>query len=128
MKIYVAASYFMRYEAQDNAAILASDGHTITSVWLSGIHELPGWTPQLYAHDDLRCIDDADVFIAFTEPDDAPPEHKRGGRHVEFGYAYAQQKRIIIVGPRENSFYHLKGVEQYNTLDEARTSLQKPLS
>jgi hypothetical protein len=30
-----------------------------------------------------------------------------GGRHVEFGLALAQGKRMIMVGPRENVFHYL---------------------
>jgi hypothetical protein len=39
----------------------------------------------------------------------APPNTilATGGRHVEFGLALAQGKRVIIVGPRENVFHYL---------------------
>jgi len=35
----------------------------------------------------------------------------RGGRHVEFGYAMAKGKRLIVVGYRENLFHEHPSVE-----------------
>jgi hypothetical protein len=37
----------------------------------------------------------------------------RGGRHVEFGYAMALGKRLIVVGHRENLFHEHPTVEFY---------------
>jgi hypothetical protein len=50
----------------------------------------------------------AATLISFT--DGAPA---RGGRHVEFGMAYAWGKRLIVVGPREHVFHALPLVEHY---------------
>jgi hypothetical protein len=47
----------------------------------------------------------ADAVIIFTEIPNATPA--TGGRHVEFGLALAQGKRVIVVGPRENVFHYL---------------------
>ena len=41
----------------------------------------------------------------------------RGGRHVEFGMAIAAQKRIVVIGPRENIFHWLPMIEQFDTFD-----------
>ena len=47
----------------------------------------------------------ADTVIIFTEIPNTILA--TGGRHVEFGLALAQGKRVIIVGPRENVFHYL---------------------
>lgn len=125
MKIYLAASYSRRIEMTEYAKLLESDGHTITSDWITGIHEQTPWTETTYAQDDLRCIREAEVFLSFTEPEDVPNLRKRGGRHVEFGYAFAYGKHCVIVGPRENAFYHLLNVHQFDTFPEARASIKQ---
>jgi hypothetical protein len=124
VKIYLAGSYYKRVALATYAHQLTQDGHVITSEWLTGIHEKPPWTPATYSQHDLECIRAAEVFMAFTEADNVPTEYKRGGRHFEAGYAYAHAKRLVIVGPRENAFYHLLNFTQYDTFEAARTSLK----
>ena len=46
----------------------------------------------------------ADAVIIFTETEYNPCNR---WRHVEFGLALAQDKGVIIVGPRENVFHYL---------------------
>ena len=56
-------------------------------------------------------VADADGTRCFAEQ---PREtNTRGGRHVEFGLAVADEKRIILVGPRENVFHFLPVVENF---------------
>lgn len=125
MKVYLAASYVKRVLIQYFAELLELDGHTTTSEWVSGIHEHTPWTEATYSRHDLECIDSCDLFMGFTEPIATPAEYKRGGRHVEFGYALAKGKRLVIVGPRENAFYYLPRVEQYDTFELARRALKQ---
>jgi hypothetical protein len=47
----------------------------------------------------------------------------RGGHHVEFGYALAQGKRIILVGHRENVFNYLPEIEFIETWPQALDAL-----
>lgn len=47
----------------------------------------------------------------------------RGGRHVEFGMALAMDKRLVVVGPRENVFHLLPAVEQFDTWPLALAAL-----
>lgn len=124
MKIYLAGSYLRRIEFAAYSALLEEDGHHITAAWLSGVHEKPPWTEATYTRHDLDCIREADVYLGFTEPNGVPSEYKRGGRHVEFGYAVAHRKKLVIVGPRENAFYHLPGVYQFDTFPQAREHLK----
>lgn len=127
MRIYLAGSYHRRLELADYAVLLTNDLHEITSRWVTGLHELPNWTESSIALDDLKCIEEAECAIFFTEPADGSASMKRGGRHVEFGYAVALGKLIFVVGPRENVFYHLPEVNQFDTFDEVRADLPADL-
>lgn len=122
MNIYLAARYSRREQLRDLADELRRAGHTITSRWL-GESSRPdcGKTPdgrsriappedrEAFASQDMGDVRAADLVISFTESEDAKPS--RGGRHVEFGAAYAWGKRLIVVGHQENVFHHLPGVE-----------------
>lgn len=133
--VYLAARYarrleMLKYKAdidslRDDAGVkLAVNTH-----WLKGTHDEDAFTfdrgpinlnttagvrpdelvgrARSFSRDDLTDIDAADVVICFTE--DAREVPSTGGRHVEFGYALAQGKKIIIVGDVENIFYALAG-------------------
>jgi hypothetical protein len=117
MKIYLAARYSRFPEMQRYRTDLEKLGHIVTSRWINGEHQddddkLTG--AALYAKHDIADLISADTIIAFTErPYD--PIGSRGGRHVEFGMAYAWNKRLIVIGYRENVFYHLPEVEFFET-------------
>lgn len=66
------------------------------------------------AHRDLREIDACDTVIVLTDGCELVP----GGMHFEAGYAYAQGKRIIVIGPRVNVFYHLGTIQSYASVPE----------
>jgi nucleoside 2-deoxyribosyltransferase len=96
-------------------------GHEVTSRWID-MHggKYPGsFTPQQLADDpeycnvlgehDLEDIRAADIMMSFTSPDNGG----KGGRHVEFGYALALKKHLVIVGPRENVFHTNPRIEWY---------------
>jgi nucleoside 2-deoxyribosyltransferase len=111
--IYLAASYSRRDELRQYAAMLEHQGHRITSDWLDG-HDLPAnATPAQtatlnaeWARRDLQDIDQADMLVMFTGGDN----RKRGGRHVELGYALACQLDVMIVGESENIFHYIDRV------------------
>jgi hypothetical protein len=65
----------------------------------------------------------ADVLMAFTEFPGQTPGRARGGRHVEFGIAFAKEKRLMIVGPRENIFHWLPSVEVYPDFEQAKGAI-----
>lgn len=67
-----------------------------------------------YAKADIEDLDAAHVVVSFTGNGGGG----KGGRHIEFGYALARGKRIVIVGPRENVFHTLPAVEVYVTWPE----------
>lgn len=60
---------------------------------------------------DLEDLRAADTVISFTDEKGGG----KGGRHVEFGVALALEKRLILVGPRENVFHTLPEIEHYPT-------------
>lgn len=117
MKIYLAAPYIERHAMMLYASLLKADGHVIVSNWvdrprddkddgrtyLGTNQEIRGWALEDWA-DILR----ADVLIHFTT--EGP---SRGGRHWETGAAFALDKRIIIIGPREIMFYYMDRVEHF---------------
>ena len=124
MNIYLAARYPRREELVEYVQELEEAGHWVTSRWLSGDDELienAGEFPSgagVVGLKDLDDIDSAEVLIAFTEKPvmvTVLPAAARGrGRHLEFGYAAAQKKRLIIVGPTGNIFYTLPGIERFD--------------
>ena len=112
--IYLAARFSRKRELQGYARRLADIGLTVTSRWLGdGAHEWTGAPDHLiphvaqaaFAREDLEDIDAAGVFVLFTEP--VGQHGTRGGRFVEFGYAKARGKWLVVIGPRENVFCHL---------------------
>ena len=97
---------------------LESLGHTVTSRWINGGHQIDdnGLSAEAkeeertrLAIEDMQDLWDAECCISFTE---APRStNTRGGRHVEFGCAFSWGKRLIVVGHRENVFHCLPRVQ-----------------
>lgn len=126
MKIYLAARYSRHKELQEYAKHLVSNGFFITSRWIFGNHQIDDKGLSLetkrsererFASEDIKDLFDADICISFTEIPRS--NNSRGGRHVEFGMAFALGKRCIVVGPRENVFHCLPEIEVYETFSMA---------
>lgn len=113
MKIYLAAPFADRRKMELVAISLAARGHTITARWVYGGED--GLTREDIAKLDLDDVDAADTVVSFTFPRGTPSTG--GGRHVEFGYALARGKRLVVIGHRENVFHYFPGVEVYPNLD-----------
>ncbi len=138
-RVYLAARYGRREELLARAGELTADGHTVTSRWLLGNQQWDAATlaaataleerretpPEAarFAVDDWADVRAADVLILFTEPPGSAAG-TRGGRHVEFGMAYALGKHCLVVGGRENVFHLLPGVEHHPTWERARRRLR----
>jgi hypothetical protein len=103
--------------------VLHALGHEVTSRWIdchAGKY-LVSFTPEHLNNDpeyccgvaihDLEDLRAADTVISFTDEKGGG----KGGRHVEFGVALALNKRLILVGPRENVFHTLPEIEHYPT-------------
>ena len=132
MNIYLAARYSRRSELCVYRDDLRFRGHNVTSRWLDGTHEARDGNiladeeadlARSAADHDLADVEDADVLIFFSEREAV----SRGGRHVEFGYALAMARLtgypLYVVGPVENIFHRLPGVEVFATWPEALAAL-----
>jgi nucleoside 2-deoxyribosyltransferase len=134
MSIYLAGSYHRREELLAHAEELRAAGCTVVCRWLDGAHETCLQAKEVeesfdsmpriaraFAEADLMDLDSANVVICFTERPDSP--YSRGGRHVEFGIAYAKGKAIFCIGPRENVFYTLPEVIVFDSWKEFRKKI-----
>jgi hypothetical protein len=97
MRYHLAARYARRVELCGYRKQLLSIGATLTSRWLD-FRKMPSWSCRI-ARDDCEDLLAADAAIILTEIPNTILA--TGGRHVEFGLALAQGKRVIVVGPRE---------------------------
>lgn len=129
MKIYLAAAYQRQLEMRGVAVQLLSLGHSVVSRWIGdeqgplggfGVEAIPHYPAEARAAAVRDAVDiaNADLVLSFTDGQPA-----RGGRHVEFGMAYAWEKRLIVVGPREHVFHALADVEWYPDWDRAHAAM-----
>lgn len=115
MIVYLAGRFSRQAEFRTYRDELQRIGITVTSRWIDGHgdaakiaagdehftdEELAG-----FAAEDLADIERSDLMVAFTETPDAG--YMSGGRHVEYGYALALGKSLVIVGPMENVFHRI---------------------
>lgn len=132
MNIYLAARFSKRNILQEWQPALEALGHTIVSRWsmrgsdhikAPGLSERAADSERLrFATEDIEDIEACDCVISLMEE---PRSNGRGGRHVEFGYALAKGKRLIIVGERETVFHHLPQVEHYSNWGDCWDALQE---
>jgi nucleoside 2-deoxyribosyltransferase len=123
LKVYLAAQYARRDEMCIVAKHLQEVGVEVTSRWLAEQESLSSdmgdHSDDFYkttAAIDLEDIDRADVLVFMAE---SPLVGiKRGGRHVEFGYALAKGKRIFVIGFKENVFHYIPGVEHFIGIED----------
>lgn len=120
MKFYIAALYSEMKNAKYVAECIEASGHECTSRWINGDEE------DMFTHDaaqmDLDDIDSADTIILLTLPKGTL--YKGGGRQVEFGYALAKNKNMIVLGDKEHIFCHLKRIICYDNLEALIINLQ----
>jgi hypothetical protein len=124
MKVYLAAMYGSKEKIKEVAAKLNGIGITVTSSWLystDDADDIPG-----AAYRDLMDVKEADAVINFTT--DRSVGYVTGGRHVEFGAAWAWGKKLIIVGPKENIFHELEGIVHLQDENELLRYLKKELN
>ena len=106
MKVYLAALFSRRAEMETYA-------NKITARWVYGGED--GLSRTEIALMDIEDVDKADAIISFTHPRGTMTTG--GGRHVEFGYALAKGKKLIVIGAYENVFHHMPNVQIYSDLD-----------
>jgi hypothetical protein len=120
VKIYLASRYYRHPQMREYRAALAAIGHEVTSHWIDvggdGLTAAAlGPNPDAgipHAERDLEDIRAADAVMVFTGQPSTT-----GGMHVELGYALGLGRRAILVGPRENVFHCLPGIEWYPDWD-----------
>jgi len=121
MIVYIAAQYSRKNEMSALVSLLRDHNIHVTSRWLQEtlfptvtLAELSPayWTSTAVI--DLEDIDKSDTIVFFSE--DPLVGTPRGGRHVEFGYALAKGKRIVVIGNPENIFHFLPQIVHYSTL------------
>lgn len=107
-KVYLAASWNRRDLMRAYRDRLAQRGIECTSRWLDGP---AGAHPGVASLMDLNDIRRADVMLT------------SGGRHFECGFecgfAFAIGKKIVVIGPRENVFHHLRQIHAVESLEAA---------
>jgi len=129
LKVYLAARYSLKEQLKVYAAELQAEGIEVTSRWLdekyspnTQMGEVPYSELVMFARTDLQDVEDADVLVFFTEDPENQP--RRGGRHVEFGYALALGKQILVVGPVENIFHNLPEIPHYDNFEQVKNTLK----
>jgi hypothetical protein len=128
MKAYLAAQYHQKPEIEQYAIQLKNVGIEVTSSWLEEPHapgtqmsDLTADWHEKYAQQDLLDIEDANILVFFSIPD--TQLFRRGGRHVEFGYALGLGLPILVIGPKENIFHYLPTVKHVETWEEGLANL-----
>src|SRR6266436_5386219 len=102
MRVYLANQYSQKELMKVCAAELRAKGIEVTSTWPEEPHapetqlaEIKEATRVEYAYRDLLEIAHADMVVFFSVSPTTPT--LRGRRHVEFGYALANRKPILVV-------------------------------
>jgi hypothetical protein len=130
VKIYLASRYSRAHQMRFVRGDLQDAGHTVTSRWINGDHQITdaGLSDEAKAEERMRFAQEdwedlcaAECVISFTE--EPRKTTTRGGRHVEFGGALMAGKRVIVVGWRENVFHCLPQVEFFAGWGEALAAL-----
>ncbi len=118
MKIYLAAQFSEQQLMKGWREALRFHGHVVTSRWLDVTEtDLTTSRPQTEAEKDLEDISEADIVLSKTL--NRGELFTGGGRHIEFGYAYAKGKDLINVGGYESVFHKLPQVLTVKTIQEA---------
>lgn len=121
MKKFYLAAKFSRIEEMRQLSDELRDvlGWTPSCRWVYGGEE--GLSRANIALLDLEDVAACDVIILFTHPREEP--QPGGGRFVEFGYAMALGKELMVVGPEENVFLSHPDVQLYPTYPDFLTYL-----
>lgn len=119
MTVYIAAPWQLKAQALAWRAVLQAGGLTVIARWLD--------TPDVPQDTDYAawgCLDDVHRSEALLLINPALwATAGTGGRHVEFGYAYAHDKALHIYGVRSNVFHYLDGVTVHATVDSVVAAL-----
>jgi hypothetical protein len=131
MLVYLAARYSRRLEMTKYAGDLQAAGHSVTSRWINGNHQIADEEMEdtlhelkrrTFALDDYSDLVNSECVVSFTELPRSGTS--RGGRHVEFGIALALRMPVYVVGHRENVFHCLPQVRFFKTWEQCLAVLR----
>jgi nucleoside 2-deoxyribosyltransferase len=122
MKFYIAGHN--QQEAKKIADLVISFGHTVTSTWiykdLNAENQLDEIGKTKIANKDVREVLEADAMIIFSSPLKVP-----GGKFVECGVAIGANKRIFLIGHRENFLMYHESIETFNFVEYLLMALKR---
>ena len=120
-KVYVASKYENKALIAEMVRTLEMQGFRVTSTWHKEhwdatvqLHEVSDKELRETAWRDVHEIEQSNIVLVVTEG----CENSRGGMHFETGYGWAEEKKIVVLGPKIHVFHHLTGVAQVDTLEE----------
>ena len=119
MKIYLAAQFKEQNLMKEWRKLLRQNGHYVTSRWLevSKAKETEKESASVEAAKDLHDIHASEIVISHTI--NRGDLFTGGGRHIEFGFALALEKKLINVGGYESVFHQLPQVITVSTIEQA---------
>lgn len=118
---YIAAPFPCREQAIRLMRMLERQGIEVTSSWLKA-HDA---NTDFFARQDLADVARAALLVAVNPR--GWEERGTGGRHVEFGYALALGKPILLVGERSNIFHHLSSVKVVDDTEDITKHVKRLL-
>jgi hypothetical protein len=104
MNVYLSSRYGRRREMLQVATDLTKSGHQVVSTWIE--HPNSMIKAQSSPHLAVKYLfetESCDVLVHYSEKSGTPGA-ECGWRMVELGAALITNKRVIIVGPIENTF------------------------
>jgi len=117
MKIYLAAQFKEQKLMKEWRELLRQSGHYVTSRWLEVSESTEKNNAIDEAFKDLYDIRMAEIIISHTLK--RGDLFTGGGRHIEFGFALALEKKLINVGGYESIFHQLPQVITVSTIEQA---------
>lgn len=117
MKIYLAAQFKEQKLMREWRKLLRQNGHYVTSRWLEVSETTEKESASVEAAKDLHDIHASEIVISHTI--NRGDLFTGGGRHIEFGFALALEKKLINVGGYESVFHQLPQVITVSTIEQA---------
>lgn len=117
MKIYLAAQFKEQKLMREWRKLLRQNGHYVTSRWLEVSEATEKESASVEAAKDLHDIHASEIMISHTV--NRGDLFTGGGRHIEFGFALALEKKLINVGGYESVFHQLPQVITVSTIEQA---------
>jgi len=136
LRIYLASAFSRQAEIKKVAVELESMGVDITSRWLDQ-PTTDNRASESFLRDmawrDLADLRRAEIFVRFSDPEyfgSDPCDSKllSGARFWETGFAFANGKRIIVVGGRQNVFDRLDRVLHLADADALKNFVKQELA